>query len=65
MMIDFSDTYKDNVWLEYNHLKGHKSVHVLFDGLYKVDMPNSITYLSRTLVFEWYVVRYDSINICV
>ena len=26
-------------------------------------MPNSVTYLHGTLVFEWYVVRYDSINI--
>ena len=49
MMIEFSGAYKDNVWWEYNHLKGHKSVHVLF----KVDMPNSVTYLNGTLVFEW------------
>ena len=28
--------------------------------LNKIDMPNSISYLSRTSIFEWYVVRCGS-----
>ena len=34
--------------------------HLHFNG--KVDVPNSVTYLRRTLIFEWYVVWCGSKN---
>ena len=49
----------DTKWESPFHVCGHR-----FSVGVKVDMPNSVTYLNRTPIFEWYVDWCGSRNRC-